>query len=559
MPLRRRLLAPLAVALSGVVISGLLTLAPAAGADPVAVPTSATRTKGDQTRTIFPRSSYLCYGYTNCKAAGYGNAGYALVNKKMYWRMYSGHNCTNYAAYRMVKSGLPNTRPWSGGGNATYWGTSVPGKTNGTPTVGAVAWWKANVGPAGSAGHVAYVEQVVSADEIIISQDSWGGDFSWAVVTRASGNWPSGFIHFNDVTMVNKAAPSISGTAKVGSRLTASPGKWKPTDADVSYQWYADGSALKGATKASLALGKKRVGQTITVKATATKLGYPTLSATSAATSAVLPGQLTTTVSPTISGEAKVDATLTLDGGTWNPTPSGLAYAWFADGQPIPGAEGTSLTLTPDLVGTTITASVTATRDGYDPVTVYADATAPVAPGVFSITRGPSVSGAAKVGETLYADPGLYQPTDGQATYQWLRDGEPVLNATGPTYAVTAADLGSRLSVEVTVARAGYESLTSASPTSARVKATPKIGLTRLKLKHRIKLTIVVTAPDVAPVEGTVVVRVQGGFRQEVTLVNGKAKVNVRDLPKGKRNLRITYTGSRVTERVVKTGSLRMP
>ena len=61
----------------------------------------------------------------------------------MYWRMYGGHNCTNYAAYRMVKAGLPNTRPWSGGGNATYWGTSMKSLTNATPRVGAVAWWKA--------------------------------------------------------------------------------------------------------------------------------------------------------------------------------------------------------------------------------------------------------------------------------------------------------------------------------------------------------------------------------------------------------------------------------
>ena len=130
----------------------------------------------------------------------------------MYWRMYSGHNCTNYAAYMMVRSGLPNTRPWSGGGNATYWGTSMPRITDGTPRVGAVAWWKANTGPAGSAGHVAYVEKVVSADQVIVSQDSWGGDFSWATITRGSGNWPSGFIHFNDRELVNaKRARSSPG------------------------------------------------------------------------------------------------------------------------------------------------------------------------------------------------------------------------------------------------------------------------------------------------------------------------------------------------------------
>ena len=62
-----------------------------------------------------------------------GNAGYAQANDKMYWRMYSGHNCTNYAAYRMVRSGMPDERPWSGGGNATYWGTSMPEITDDIP------------------------------------------------------------------------------------------------------------------------------------------------------------------------------------------------------------------------------------------------------------------------------------------------------------------------------------------------------------------------------------------------------------------------------------------
>jgi surface antigen len=140
-------------------------------------------------------SSYLCTGYTSCEAKGYSHAGYKQNNSNEYWRMYAGHNCTNYAAYRMVKAGLPNTRPWSGTGNAYNWGPANAEVKDSTATVGAVAWWKANVPGAGSLGHVAYVERVVSADEIIISEDSWGGNFHWRRVGRSSG-WPSGFLHF---------------------------------------------------------------------------------------------------------------------------------------------------------------------------------------------------------------------------------------------------------------------------------------------------------------------------------------------------------------------------
>ena len=84
-------------------------------------------------------STILCWGYDGCARAGMPNAGYKTANGTMYWRMYSGHNCTNYAAYRMVKSGLPNVRPWTGDGNASNWGHANKAITNSVPTVGAVA------------------------------------------------------------------------------------------------------------------------------------------------------------------------------------------------------------------------------------------------------------------------------------------------------------------------------------------------------------------------------------------------------------------------------------
>ncbi|MBZ5739898.1 CHAP domain-containing protein [Nocardioides mangrovi] len=561
MPLRNRLLAPLACALVSVLAAGLLTLAPTAAEAATKGGLVHRQTKGDKAsqRTVFPRSSYLCYGYQDCKDAGMGNAGYAAANDKMYWRMYSGHNCTNYAAYRMVHSGLPNTRPWSGGGNAMYWGTSMPKITNGTPTVGAVAWWKANTGPAGSVGHVAYVEQVVSADEVIVSQDSWGGDFSWAVITRSSGNWPSGFIHFNDVTMVNKKAPVISGTTKVGGTLTATAGSWKPGDVKVSYQWYADGKAVKRGKQATYVLGGARLGATMTVKTTATKMGYATTSVTSAATSSVLPGQITNTTAPVLGGVAQVDQTLSVDTGAWNPTPDSVSVQWNADGVPITGATGATLALGPDLVGQQITATVTARRDSYDDVVVTTTPSAAVAPGTFTVTREPSVLGVAKPGQTLRLDPGLFKPVDAGVQVQWLRDGVPVLNATGDTYFVSGLDLGSRISAQVTLTRAGYETSVRTSLETTRVKATPKLALTREKLSHRVKLTVDVTAPDVPQVDGAVLVKVQGGFRQEVTLTNGRAKLSVSGLPRGKRTVTLVFLGSDTVERTVKTSALWMP
>ena len=137
----------------------------------------------------------LCTGYDPCAAAGYPDGGYKAVSSTSYWRQSTGHNCTNYVAYRLVKNGMPNERPASLSGNAYNWGPAFPDLTDDKPVVGSVAWWDTSYS---STGHVAYVEKVISSSEILVSEDNWGGDFRWRRVTRTGGRWPQGFIHLRD-------------------------------------------------------------------------------------------------------------------------------------------------------------------------------------------------------------------------------------------------------------------------------------------------------------------------------------------------------------------------
>jgi hypothetical protein len=88
--------------------------------------------------------------------------------------------------------------------------------------------------------------------------------------------------------------PTITGTAKVGSKLTAGHGSWSPsTGLSYTYQWYAQASptatpvVIAHATHSTLTLTSSDVGETITVRVTAHKHDYTTTGMTSLPTGAV--------------------------------------------------------------------------------------------------------------------------------------------------------------------------------------------------------------------------------------------------------------------------------
>lgn len=81
-------------------------------------------------------------------------------------------------------------------------------------------------------------------------------------------------------------SPTVSGTAKVGRTLTATPGRWT-SGTKLSYQWYANGKAIKKATTSRFKPVASHRGKKITVKVTGKKSGFATASRTSKATRAV--------------------------------------------------------------------------------------------------------------------------------------------------------------------------------------------------------------------------------------------------------------------------------
>jgi hypothetical protein len=82
------------------------------------------------------------------------------------------------------------------------------------------------------------------------------------------------------------STPTIGGSRLVSYTLTARPGTWT-TGTAFTYQWYANGVAISGATYATFKLKAGQVGKRITVKVTGTKTGHPKVSRISAATGAI--------------------------------------------------------------------------------------------------------------------------------------------------------------------------------------------------------------------------------------------------------------------------------
>lgn len=83
-------------------------------------------------------------------------------------------------------------------------------------------------------------------------------------------------------TPINTSPPTISGTVKVGKRLTANPGSWDASGLRFAYQWQADGVDIPGADSRRYRIAASDQGKQLTVVVTATKRDLPPGTAVSA-------------------------------------------------------------------------------------------------------------------------------------------------------------------------------------------------------------------------------------------------------------------------------------
>ena len=277
-------------------------------------------------------------------------------------------------------------------------------------------------------------------------------------------------------------APTITGTAQVGETLTAETTGIADADgldnASFAYQWLADDADISGATGKTYALTAADEGKTVKVQVSFTDDAGNEETLTSTATDAVagLPNS-PAAGAPTISGTAQVGETLTAET-TGIADADGLdnasfAYQWLADDADISGATGKTYALTAADEGKTVKVQVSFTDDAGNEETLTSTATDAVAGLPNSPAAGaPTISGTAQVGETLTAETTGIADADGldnaSFAYQWLADDADISEETGKTYALTAADEGKTVKVQVSFTDdAGNEETLTSTATDA--------------------------------------------------------------------------------------------
>ncbi|WP_395362371.1 hypothetical protein ACHGLA_21210 [Streptomyces sp. YH02] len=263
---------------------------------------------------------------------------------------------------------------------ATFSGSSVVGST---VTAKPGSWslpvdslsyqWRANgVAIAGA-----------TASTYPISSSVLGKQLSVAVIARKAGH-PT-LTSVSTAALVKGVAPKptklpyVSGSTRVGNKMTAVVGTWSPAPTSYAYQWRANGVAISGATGSTYVIGGAVAGKKLSVTVTAHRTGHLSGAYTTVGYTAAYGYAPKATTAPYTTGTVRVGRTLSLNRGVWTPAPTSYAYQWYANGRAITGATKTTFTLTAAQRGTRITVKVTAHRTGHASGTAWTRATAAVA------------------------------------------------------------------------------------------------------------------------------------------------------------------------------------
>ena len=326
---------------------------------------------------------------------------------------------------------------------------------------------------------------------------------------------------------------AISGAAQVGQTLTADTTAIADADGltnvSYSYQWIAnDGTSdsdISGGTDSTYTLVAADEGRTVKVKVAFTDDAGNEESLTSATTGTVAAAPSpnnSATGAPAITGTAQVGETLTADtsgiADADGLTNVSYSYQWIrhygGTDTNISGATDSSYTLVNADEGGTIKVRVSFTDDAGNDETLTSVATATVDAAPNNPATGvPTITGTAKVGQTLTADTSGIADADGLSnaaySHQWIRNDGGAFNdiagATNSSYTLVAADEGKTVKVRVSFTDDGGNPETRTSAATAAVDAasnSPATGAPGITGAAQVGETLTADTAGIADADG---------------------------------------------------------
>jgi hypothetical protein len=306
----------------------------------------------------------------------------------------------------------------------------------------------------------------------------------------------------------NTTPPSIAGTARRTSVLTATTGVWT-NSTSKAYKWqrlvgstWTDIASQTGGTYTLVAAD---IGASVRVLETATNADGST-STPSDPVGPVLGATPVLQGAPAVTGTVQRTRTLTASSGTWSDSPSSYGYQWQRDTGSGFGdiALATAQTYVPvagDL-GANLRVVVTATNADGSSSPAPSDAAGPVDdlhPPVNTIE--PTVTGAATNGHTLTADTGSWDNSPTAYGYRWQRDTgggfADIPQATQDSYLLKDADVGATVRVRVTATNGDGDGTPASSTATAAVADVPvPVNATRPAISGVAQAGHALTATD---------------------------------------------------------------
>jgi hypothetical protein len=229
-------------------------------------------------------------------------------------------------------------------------------------------------------------------------------------------------------------------------------------------------------------------------------------------------------------------------------------YQWLRDGGTIYAADQPTYTLSLDDYGKDISLKVTGKRASYADGTSVSNTVRVTAGGALTATSQPRITGTPAPGQTLNVENGSWTQPGATFSFQWMRTGAPIPQATGGSYQLTPSDAGKDLSVVVFAKKNGYSDGSATAPAVAVSKLTSTtaftMSTTRTSRKKKIAFGITVAVPGVEAPSG--VVRIMDGVKTLKTLTmdpfrKGVLKTKLKVKKKGRHKIKVVYVGNATT------------